>query len=70
MFTHSTPLLCFALLTLSLTGVAQAKQNPAAQALAGQLKPQGLTPKGDAGGLNKVRDQIIRILNGMEQVRR
>lgn len=54
-------------LTLGLSSITQAKQNPAAQALAGQLKPQGLTPKGDAGGLNKVRDQIIRILNGMEQ---
>lgn len=64
---HPTSLLCLVMLALSLISVAQAKQNPAAQALAGQLKPQGLTPKGDAGGLNKVRDQIIRILNGMEE---
>lgn len=60
-------MVCLAMFTLSLLGVAQAKQNPAAQALAGQLKPQGLTLKGDAGGLNKVREQIIRILNGMEE---
>lgn len=54
-------------MAMSLSSLAEAKQNPAAQALSGQLKPQGLTPKGDAGGLNKVRDQIIKILNGMEQ---
>lgn len=66
MIPHPNRLLCFAMLALNLIGMAHAKQNPAAQALAGQLKPQGLTPKGDAGGLNKVRDQIIRILNGME----
>lgn len=67
MFYHPTNIVCLVVFALGLTGVAQAKQNPAAQALAGQLKPQGLTPKGDAGGLNKVRDQIIKILNGMEQ---
>lgn len=63
----ATKIVCFVVLILNFSTVVQAKQNPAAQALAGQLKPQGLTPKGDAGGLNKVRDQIIKILNGMEQ---
>lgn len=67
MIIHRAIILCLAALAPGLSGLIQAKQNPAAQALAGQLKPQGLTPKGDAGGLNKVRDQIIRILNGMEQ---
>lgn len=52
---------------LAFMGIAQAKNYPAARSLAGQLSPQGLTPTADPGGLGKARDQIQKILTGMEQ---
>lgn len=48
-------------------GTAQAQNYPAARALAGSLRPQGLTPKADPAGLGKARDQISKILTGMEK---
>lgn len=45
----------------------RAKNYVAAKALSGHLKPQGLTPKADPGGLEKLRGQVTNILNAMEQ---
>lgn len=44
----------------------QARNYPAAKALASQLTPMGLTPKGDPGGLGRVGGQIGRILSTMQ----
>ncbi|WP_075089999.1 hypothetical protein [Verrucomicrobium spinosum] len=52
---------------LALVGIVEAKNYPAARSLAGQLSPQGLTPSADPGGLGKARDQIQKVLTGMEQ---
>ena len=51
---------------LSICPKADAKNYVAAKALAGHLKPQGLTKTADTDGLNKVRGQVVAILNAMQ----
>ncbi|RBP42569.1 hypothetical protein DES53_106278 [Roseimicrobium gellanilyticum] len=52
---------------LSVPTLLEAKNYPAAKALAAQLKPLGLTPKADPGGLGRVSAQIRTILGHMEK---
>ncbi|HSI65160.1 MAG TPA: hypothetical protein VLE43_18680 [Candidatus Saccharimonadia bacterium] len=62
-----TAAVTFCIAALGLPTLLEAKNYPAAKALAEQLKPLGLTPKGDAGGLGRVGAQIGRILEHMEK---
>ena len=57
----------FCIAALGMPTLLQAKNYPAAQALAVQLKPQGLTPKADPGGLARVSAQVTGILGQMEK---
>ncbi len=63
---------CTAVITLCIAALGwptllDAKNYPAAKALAAHLKPLGLTPKGDPGGLARVSAQISNILGHMEK---
>ena len=51
---------------LAVCPLVEAKNYVAAKALAGHLKPQGLTKSADADGLNKVRGQVTAILSAMQ----
>jgi hypothetical protein len=64
---HCTAALTFCIAALGWPTLLEAKNYPAAKALAEQLKPLGLTPKGDAGGLARVTAQITNILGHMEK---
>lgn len=59
---HAAAVICFCSAPL-----VQAKNYVEAKALSGQLRPQGLTPRADSDGLNKVRGQVARILSAMEE---
>lgn len=54
-------------LTLGGTTLSLAENNPQARALAGLLKPPGLTPKADHQGLTKTRAQLVRVLTSMQR---
>lgn len=57
----------FCIAALGWPTLLHGKNYPAAKALAAHLKPQGLTPKADPGGLARVSAQIGTILGHMEK---
>jgi hypothetical protein len=66
-YVRRTAAVTFCIAALGLPTLLNAKNYPAAKALAADLKPLGLTPKADPGGLARVSAQIGKILEHMEK---